>query len=153
MTVNAFLRKNNLNCTFILIDTTFNFEKLFQYKEQQEKLQKFGVVYEIQCSCGSKYIGQTRRNLITRLKEHNSNCSPNQETDVTKHLIENSNHNINFNNVKILAQSNNWRKLLIKETLLIQYHSPNLNSDQSSTSLYMFNTWNNQMYYNAVANY
>ena len=39
--------------------------------------------------------------------------------DVTKHLTEKQDHSINFNDVVISAQSDHWRKLLIKETLLI----------------------------------
>ena len=61
------------------------------------------------------------------------------DTDVSKHLIENLDHRIDFNNVNILAHSNNWRKLLIKETLLIQNQKPSLNIEQSSI-LYIYLT-------------
>ena len=139
--INAFFKKANLDCKLILINTTFNIRKLFQYKDRQKNLQKYGVVYKLTRSCGSTYIGQTKRNLLTRLKDHNPSCLPNQETDVTKYLTENENHRINFNDVDILAQSNHLRKLLIKETLLIQSNCSNINVDQSSTPLYicMFN--------------
>ena len=138
--INAFFKKANLDCKLILINTTFNIGKLFQYKDRQEKLQKYGVVYKLKCTCGSTYIGQTKKKLLTRLKDHNPSCLLNQETDVTKHLTENENHRINFNDVDILAESNHWQKLLIKETLLIQSNCPNINVDQSSTPSYMFNT-------------
>ena len=39
-------------------------------KNKQKTLIKYGVVYRLTCSCGSGYIGQTRRNLINRFKEH-----------------------------------------------------------------------------------
>ena len=29
-----------------------------------------GVVYSLECECGSKYVGETGRTLATRLKEH-----------------------------------------------------------------------------------
>ena len=32
--------------------------------------QKSGVAYEVPCSCGKVYIGETKRTLETRMKEH-----------------------------------------------------------------------------------
>ena len=92
------------------------------------------------CSCGASYIGQTRRNLIFRLQEHNSQTRTNHQTDVTSHLLENPSHSIEFDQPEILATANNLRELLIKETLLIHEHNPSINSDESSTPLYLFNT-------------
>ena len=47
---------------------------------------------------------------------------------------------INFNNPIVLSHASNWRKLLIKETLLTQEKQPQLNIDKNSTPLYLFNT-------------
>ena len=38
------------------------------------------------------------------------------------------------------VSANNLRELLIKETLLIHEHNPSINSDESFTPLYLFNT-------------
>ena len=97
------------------------------------------VVYKINCSCEDTYIGETKRYLINRLNVHKLNFSK-QETDVTVHLFENNNHKIDTNSVKIPSYANNWRKLLIKETLLTQKLEPNFNFDQTSTKLFLFNT-------------
>ena len=43
-------------------------------------------LYQINCSCGEFYVGQTQRNLITRLNDHNPAISTSNDTDVTKHL-------------------------------------------------------------------
>ena len=137
--INGFFHKTNINARFVLINEIFNIGKYFSHKDKQLLLRRSNVVYKINCSCGDTYIGQTKRNLINRLNEHNPKFSK-QETDVTKHLIENSNHKINTNSVKILSYANNWRKLLIKETLFIQKLEPNLNVDQTSTNLFLFNT-------------
>ena len=137
--INRFFHKTNINARFVLINETFNIGKYFSHKDRQLLLRRSNVVYKINCSCGDTYIGQTKRNLINRLNEHIPKFSK-QETDVTKHLIENSNHKINANSVKILSYANNWRKLLIKETLFIQKLEPNLNIDQTSTNLFLFNT-------------
>ena len=50
--------------------STFNIGKLFPYKDRQSLLRSVGAVYQLTCSCGQKYIGQIKRNLITRLNEH-----------------------------------------------------------------------------------
>ena len=79
-------------------------------------------------------IGQTKTNLLTRLKQESPNCSPKQEADVTKRLMEKYDHSINVNNVVILAQSDRWRKLSIKKTLPIQStNCRNIDVDQSSS--------------------
>ena len=63
-----------------------------------------------------------------------------QHTDISKHLIDNPDHKIDFNETEVMTQTNHWQKLLITETLLIQKHNPNLNINRTSTPLYLFNT-------------
>ena len=98
------------------------------------------MVYQIDCSCGEFYIGQTLRNLITLLNDHNPAISTSIDTNVTKHLWQNLDHHIDFNNPVVLSHASNWHKLLIKETVLTQEKQPQLNIDKTSTSLYLFNT-------------
>ena len=136
--INSFLKKTVRTAKFVCIEETFNIGRFFTYKDKQETLNRFNVIYEINCNCGKSYIGQTRRNLATRLKDHNPVTS-NQHTDVTTHLLENPEHTIDFNNTKILSYANHWRKLLIKESILIQKFEPSLNIDKSSVPLYLFN--------------
>ena len=138
--INGFLKKLDFKVTFILINETFNLKRLFTFKERQNKLHRSSVVYRITCSCKSTYIGQTSRNLITRLKNHDPNSPNRQDTDVSKHLTDNPDHKIDFDKTEIMAQTNHWRKLLITKTLLIQKHNPNLNVDRTSIPLYLFNT-------------
>ena len=46
-------------------------------KAQVEKHMKSGVVYKLQCArCEAAYVGQTRRHLATRIKEHSKMPSP-----------------------------------------------------------------------------
>ena len=110
---------------------------LFRYKDKQALLHLTGKVYKLQCSCKKTYIGQSKRNLKTRLEEHDPITFG--KSDVTDHLQENSDHTIDFHNPLILAQETNWRKLRIKETLYIQKLQPQLNSDEASHPLYLFN--------------
>ena len=120
------------------MEETFNIGKYFTYKDKQLVPRRSNVVHKITSSYGGSYIGQRKRNLQFRIKEHKPGLFKN-DTDVSEHLIENPDHRIDFNNVNSLAHSNNWRKLLIKETLLIRNQKPSLNIDQSSVTLYLFN--------------
>ena len=95
-----------------------------------------GVVYKISCSCGCTYIGQTRRNLTTRLKEH----ATSEQSEVCKHLVENPNHQIDFSRPEILGYANDNTRLLILESLFIQEYEPELNIDSKSSPLSLFNT-------------
>ena len=84
----------------------------FKHKELQPKLHRHNVVYKLTCSCGSVYIGQTRRNLQSRLHKHNPAASSNQHSDVTKHLLENLNHIIECNDPEVLCSAYNTKELL-----------------------------------------
>ena len=53
---------------------------------------KYGVVYRLTCSCGSSCIGQTRRNLINRLKKHSNS----DKSEVCRHLTDNPDHKVDF---------------------------------------------------------
>ena len=46
---------------------------------------------------------------------------------------------IDFNSPNILGHSNNWKKLGIKETLLLQKLQPELKNEDTSQPLYLFN--------------
>ena len=110
--IRQFLIKN-LSTTFriLLIHDAHNIGKCFKFKDLQALLHNAGVVYKLNCSCLQSYIGQTRRNLVTRIQDHVLNGKPNQESDVAKHLVHNSNHQINFDSLEIPGHSNSRRKL------------------------------------------
>ena len=76
------------------------------------------------CSCGSFYIGQTRRNLKSTMEEHSLEAKFSYKTDVTKSLLDSMEHTgaINFEHPEILALALSLNKLLIKETILIQQY-------------------------------
>ena len=100
-----------------MVHDTRNIGKCFKFKDRQALLHNAGVVYKLNCSYGQSYIGQTHRNLATRIQEHVPNGKQNQESDVAKHLVGNPNHKINFDSPEILGHRNNRKKLRIKETL------------------------------------
>ena len=109
--INSFFVKLDFETKFLLINDTYSLKNVFEHKEQQQILHQYGVVYEISCNCGSLYIGQTSRYLIIRINNHDPSSKTPQDTDVTRHLTDNPNHAVCFNNPIILARSDHWRKL------------------------------------------
>ncbi len=66
-------------------------------KVKPDKLDKSGVVYNIQCEdCPSKYVGETERSLVKTFTEHKHASSP-----VSSHMTD-CGHKFDPNNVKIL---------------------------------------------------
>jgi len=118
--------------------------KAFTYKDKQNHLRRSSVVYKLTCTCGSNYIGQTRRNLITRINEHKFD----QRSEICKHLLANPTHRFNFKQPEILGNIVCQKKLHLLESLLIQEHQPDLNIDGSSIPILPFNTkwslWRNR---------
>ena len=105
------------------IRNTNKLKQQFLVKDRQRQLITSNIVYRLNCSCGSFYIGQTRKNLIKRLEEHQS--SPNSE--VCNHLQSNPSRKVDLHNSQILTSCPDKHKLSILESLYIQLLKPNLN--------------------------
>jgi len=89
-------------------------------------------IYEISCSsCPSKYIGETSRNLKTRLKEHIADIRHNRVTTsaVALHCAENPSHTIDSNCAKLLEIEKNCFRRKFKEALYIQNTKDRMNLD------------------------
>jgi len=78
-------------------------------------------IYEIPCNnCNAKYIGQTKRKLKVRLKEHQAHFKNNQEekSAMAKHCLQ---ENHTFSSVNLLQEVRNplfldaWESLYIKK--------------------------------------
>ena len=78
------------------------------------------VVYRIPCSCGQVYIGETKRRLETRLKEHRDTCERGmmEKSAVVEHAWENH-HLIDWEETTVLDHGTG-QELLVKEALHIQ---------------------------------
>ena len=116
------------------IHNTNKLKQQILVKDRQRQLARSNIVYRLNCSCGSFYIGQTRRNLAKRLEEHQS--SPNSE--VSNHLQSDPSHKVDFHNPQILTSCPVKHNFLILESLYIQLLKPNLNLDSSSYPLHLF---------------
>ena len=97
-------------------------------KDKTPDENKCGIVYEITCDQNNmhRYIGETKRSLGTRLKEHQKVDHP---TAVGEHTIS-TGHTISLGNSKILCREPDWIKRKVKESIYIRQQHPNMNRDQ-----------------------
>ncbi|XP_071116412.1 uncharacterized protein [Haliotis cracherodii] len=84
-----------------------------------------GAVYHIQCDCGDSYVGETSRPLPIRIKEHKTSVhKKDSKSALSDHTRTHPDHNIQWNNIKILANNQSdykIRKLL--EAIVIKRNS------------------------------
>jgi hypothetical protein len=96
--------------------------------------QKSNVVYRIPClDCNVTYVGQTKRQLNTRLKEHKQNINKNLNSlsVVSEHRLK-TGYNFDWNNTKILDTEINYNKRLISESLHIKRQRNSINKKTDS---------------------
>lgn len=88
-------------------------------------------VYKIPCDCGKCYIGETRRNVSTRLTEHIRSMKKldSNGSAVAEHAIDSGpSHYIRFDKTVVLAREKFYVPRKIREAIEIQRH-PNFNRD------------------------
>ena len=67
----SFLHKHTDDkASLYIVDALSKTKENFRLQDKQPLLMKSGIAYKLTCSCGFTYIGQTRRNLLCRIKEH-----------------------------------------------------------------------------------
>ena len=103
-------------------------QSLVHPKDKVDKFQKCGTVYQIVCgSCDEQYIGESKRTLKQRFKEHTRLTPP--LSAVGEHRV-NTGHNIPPENLKVLDNEENWFRRRVKEAIHIKRHNPKLNRDK-----------------------
>lgn len=69
-------------------------------------------------NCNKVYIGETSRNRDTRINEHKTKLkSLSTDSKLVEHILEYK-HQFDFSNTKTLARETNWRKRIMKESIL-----------------------------------
>ncbi|KAJ8956538.1 hypothetical protein NQ318_019261, partial [Aromia moschata] len=99
-------------------------------KDKINNNEKSGI-YEISCKdCDQKYIGQTKRSILTRFKEHMAHLKygRTQKSCVAQHAFDN-NHRIDINNLKLIRNVTNSRQLDAFESLEIIKCNNSMNKD------------------------
>nr|CAB3258886.1 kinase D-interacting substrate of 220 kDa-like [Phallusia mammillata] len=94
--------------------------KAFVHKDMQGLLNRSSVVYRLKCSCGKTYIGETRRNLGTRVHEHQQI----ETSEVCQHLQANKDHVVDFKNPEVLGTARDRYRLMLLESIFIQRYKP-----------------------------
>ncbi|XP_075980176.1 uncharacterized protein LOC142979382 isoform X1 [Anticarsia gemmatalis] len=98
-------------------------------------------VYKINCSCGSSYIGQTKRSIAERVKEHIAAVKNRQisKSAIAEHLLEaGTNHWIEFHRPQVLSTERHFYSRIVREAIEIKKH-PNFNREDGFK---LSATWN-----------
>lgn len=83
-------------------------------KDKNKHSSKSSIIYKINCKdCEATYVGQTKRQLGTRIKEHAKNIrlESSRHSVVTEHII-NKQHTFDWDNVKILDTEIHYKTYL-----------------------------------------
>jgi len=118
-----------------LVDVIYTVPKKLNtiIKKGKDKLnvnQNTEVVYKINCKdCDQAYIGQTKRHIETRIKEHRSNIrnAYGNQSVVTNHRLQ-FNHDFEWDRPEILHKEKNRKKREIAEMFFIKKFKKSNNS-------------------------
>jgi len=107
------------------------------HKDKNDYYDNNNVVYKISCNeCNASYVGQTKRQLKTRTREHvnNSKSSVAKPSVITEHMREFS-HSFNWKNVIILDTEANYFKRSVSEMLHIKEQRNGINAQKDTELL------------------
>ena len=110
---------------------------LTNVKDKDEPNNRQGAIYKIECSdCQASYIGETGRNLNTRLTEHKRAT---RNGDVNNHISEHhrqTNHGIDWDSAKCLTYSTKYFQRLTLESWFTNLEQTPLNRCQQLPAPY-----------------
>lgn len=96
-----------------------------------------GIVYQIDCSCGGSYVGETKRLLKVRIKEH-QNCVRDRifTNGIANHMWNGRSPtcDINWSGAKILHRERSWSRRKFIEALYIEKNA-SLNLDTGNQNV------------------
>ena len=121
------------NNSFRMVITwkTRNIRSLFPLKDKNDY--KSCVIYKGDCSCGSRYIGETKRNAEVRWNEHNN---PTKSSEPSKQLQSNINHYFTRAVISNAPKNAKTRKNL--GASYIAFWKPDLNKQKDFERLVLF---------------
>lgn len=105
-------------------------------KDKLDNMSHSDVVYKISCSeCEVTYVGQTKRQLGTRVKEHRTDINKKSASPsvISCHRLE-TNHEFDWENTKILDEEPSFYKRIVSEMVHIKRQNAALNK-QNDTAL------------------
>lgn len=104
-------------------------------KDSTPPAEKSGI-YSITCGdCNMNYYGQTKRSIGKRFKEHSAYIRKNEgyKSAIAGHVLENGHFNVNVNNLRLLKQVNDERRLDAYESFFILNDENAINKDNGNT--------------------
>jgi len=104
-------------------------------KDKIDIFNQIGVVYKINCKdCDASYVGQTKRCLTTRIKEHKKDINKKSgiPSVISSHRL--LNHEFDWDGSCILDHENSWYKRIISEMIYIKMQTRGINK-QSDTEI------------------
>ncbi|XP_042900825.2 uncharacterized protein [Parasteatoda tepidariorum] len=117
---------------FNIIFSPINKIKFSNLKQPIDSQSSWGI-YQINCQCGLSYIGQTKRALKCRVKEHEAYVKKQEfkRSSIAQHCWD-SNHNFNFSSSKVIQNCSSIFDLDFYESYHIFKNSKLLVNDLSS---------------------
>ncbi|KYN09427.1 hypothetical protein ALC57_18459, partial [Trachymyrmex cornetzi] len=127
-------RNYNLNIAYKSVNSLNKFIKTG--KDRLDKMNNNNVVYKISCcDCDCSYVGQTKRKLKTRIKEHKSDIrKSNNHSVVSLHQLEYG-HQIDLDNINILDSEHSFYKKSISEMIHIKKQGNGINNQNDTDKL------------------
>ena len=133
-----------LSLDFIFVNP-LSISNFFKFKDSLPDVMRSNLVYIFNCPLCPRgtYVGSTTRMLKVRVDGHKGvSCrslnplTKKEHSNIRIHSYK-CKFEIDYNNFKIIATSKHESDLRILESLLIKALNPTLNSDCSSTPLYI----------------
>ncbi len=133
--VKRFLRKlktfTNHEIDFVITWRTKKVKQLFRLKDRNPH--PACKIYEGVCSCAKNYVGETKRNVEVRWREHEN---INKESEPAKHLRDFPDHSFQWKVILNAPLNTRLRKNI--EASIIAQKKPSLNDQLDSNRLFLF---------------
>ena len=113
---------------------------LVRQKDKVDPQKMWEGVYSIACkNCNATYIGETKRILGTRTKEHKEDAEKasssrpytrsNRQKQITDHMTQ-KNHTVDLEGANFVDRESDWRTRGIKEAIWIRKTKDSMNRDE-----------------------
>ena len=121
-------------------------DHFFTFKDKIPISLTYGIVYKFKCGgCNATYYGKTKTRFKVRMCQHlgvsgltGKRVKGDDDSAVKEHHLF-CNHTSGFDDFFILASNNNYFKVTLMESLLINRDHPLLNKNRHSPPLKLFN--------------
>ena len=97
-----------------------------------------GVIYNIPCTCGREYIGETGRNLRVRIGEHKYAIQHGNMSNAIAVHVHEAEHPIDWGSARVIEREKHFACRKIKESLHIKR---SVNCTNTDLGYYMHPVW------------